>query len=83
MNVHAGLGFLWGGGTLPEARGRGAYRAVLAARMRRARELGLGWVGLQARADTSWPVVRRLGFQSDGSMVSWELAAPVAGPPAG
>ena len=63
---------LWGGGTIPEARGRGAYSAVLAARIQRARELGATHVGLYARKTTSAPIVERLGFQRWGEMTYWK-----------
>jgi hypothetical protein len=67
-----GFGLLWAGGTVPEARGRGAYSAVVAARIRAAREAGLSYVGLYAVADTSAPIVARQGFQRYGGMTYWE-----------
>jgi len=76
MNVYPELsmGLLWAGGTVPEARGRGHYRALLAARLADARSLGLAWVGLYARVDTSAPVVAKHGFERVGDMVIY--AAP-------
>lgn len=73
LNVYPQLGFglLWGGSTAPEARGRGAYSAVLAARMRAARELGLDYAGLYAIRSTSAPIVARQGFAEVGRMTSW------------
>lgn len=65
------IAFLWGGGTVPEARHQGAYSAVMEARVAWARELGLGWVGLYARTDTSAPVVARQGFTRHGFMTFW------------
>lgn len=70
-----GIGVLWAGGTVPEARGRGAYRALLQARIHDACRLGLDAVGLYARVETSLPIVRRLGFSVHGAMVHWERAA--------
>lgn len=67
-----GFGFLWAGGTVLEARGRGAYRAVLAARAAFARDRGYERVGLYARVGTSAPIVARLGFRRGGSMRYWE-----------
>jgi GNAT superfamily N-acetyltransferase len=66
------FGFLWGGGTIPGARGRGAYSALLASRLAVARELGLSHVGLYARVATSAPIVTRCGFEHWGSMTYWE-----------
>jgi GNAT superfamily N-acetyltransferase len=68
------LGFLWGGGTVPEARGRGGYSAVVAARMELARELGLRWVGVYARIETSAPIIERQGFERVGAMTYWMRA---------
>src|SRR5262245_9667028 len=50
------FGFLWAGGTIPEARGRGAYSAILKARVDRARDLGFDYVGLYAVTNTSAPI---------------------------
>jgi len=74
LNTYADLsfGFLWAGGTVPEARGRGAYSALLAERIRFARALGIERVGLYARVDTSAPVVKRQGFAPYGPMVYWD-----------
>ncbi len=71
-----GFGLLWGGGTAPDARGRGAYLSVLAARIERARALGLTTVGLNARVGTSAPIVARLGFGRFGRMTAWEREVP-------
>lgn len=74
VNVYPTLrfGFLWAGGTIPEARGRGAYSALLKARTIRARELGATHVGLYAVVDTSAPIVMRQGFEKHGSMTYWD-----------
>ncbi len=53
---------LGGGATLPEARGRGAYRALLAARWQEAQRRGTPWIVIQAGA-MSRPILQRLGFQ--------------------
>ncbi len=57
----AGL-FLSGGATLPEARGRGCYRALVRARWDEAARLGLPGLAVQARYATSAPILRDLGF---------------------
>ncbi len=66
-----GMGFLWAGGTVEEARRRGAYSAVMAGRIAWARQVGLPYVGLYARVDTSAPVVEAQGFQRHGFMDFW------------
>jgi hypothetical protein len=57
---------LWGGATHTELRGRGAYRAVLAERLRLARAAG-ATLGLSlGRRETSSPILRGLGFTAYG-----------------
>jgi len=65
--------FLFAGGTLERARGRGAYTTLVAARVEYARSIGLSHVGLFARADTSAPIVSRQGFMRHGEMQDWNL----------
>jgi len=74
MSLYPELNFalLWAGGTRPSARGRGAYSAILAARIQEAARMGIGAVGLYARRDTSAPIVARQGFQKVGGMVYWD-----------
>jgi GNAT superfamily N-acetyltransferase len=57
----AGL-YLGGGSTLPEARGRGCYRALVRARWDEATRLGLGGLAVQAQYGSSAPILQRLGF---------------------
>jgi hypothetical protein len=52
---------LWGGSTLPHLRGRGFYRALVAARLAEAAEAGYGYALVEAR-ETSRPILERLGF---------------------
>jgi len=52
---------LWGGSTLPAWRGRGIYRALVAARARLARERGVRYLQVDA-SDDSRPILERLGF---------------------
>ncbi len=57
---------LCGGATLPEARGKGAYRALLAARWRDALARGTPLLVVQA-GSMSRPILERLGFET----VAW------------
>jgi GNAT superfamily N-acetyltransferase len=65
MLVHPGTGFasLWGGGTAPEWRGRGIYRALVGRRMRVAAEWGCEYLQVDA-TDMSRPILERLGFRA-------------------
>ena len=65
------FGFLWSGGTVPEGRNRGAYTAVVSARMERAAALGIDRIGLYARSDSSAPILVRQGFTEHGPMHHW------------
>lgn len=68
------VAFLWGGGTAPDFRHRGAYRAVVAARLERAARTGCAMVGIYAREGTSDPIMAALGFARHGTMVTWARA---------
>lgn len=57
---------LWGAATLPEARGRGAYRAVLAERVRYGAGLGATTAIVKGRISTSAPILARAGFTHYG-----------------
>ncbi|MEV0647798.1 GNAT family N-acetyltransferase [Phytomonospora sp. NPDC050363] len=72
---------LWGGSVLEEYRGRGAYRALLQARLAEAVERGGGLALVKARAGTSSPILRRAGFTAYGREVHY-LLRPSAGQPA-
>ncbi len=63
MDFHPGTDFagLWGGGTVPEWRGRGIYRALVALRARIAAERGFRYLQVDA-SDDSRPILKRLGF---------------------
>jgi GNAT superfamily N-acetyltransferase len=52
---------LWGGGTAPQWRGKGIYRALIAHRTRIAAERGYRYLQVDA-TDDSRPILRRLGF---------------------
>ncbi len=65
---------LWGGATLPEARGRGAYRAVLAERIRLGAAHGARTALVKGRVATSAPILRRAGFTQIGEERAYRLA---------
>lgn len=64
MLIHPGTGFasLWGGGTAPDWRGRGIYRALVARRMRVAVAAGCEYLQVDA-SEMSRPILERLGFR--------------------
>jgi GNAT superfamily N-acetyltransferase len=64
---------LYGGGTAPDWRGRGVYRALVAARAAEARRLGVRFLTVDAR-ETSRPILQRLGFQPLATITGWVLA---------
>lgn len=64
---------LWGGVVVPEVRGRGIYRAVLAARLAYARQHGADLAIVKGRVQTSGPILRRAGFTGFGQERSWLL----------
>jgi hypothetical protein len=65
---------LWGAVTLPEARHRGGYRAVLAERLRLARNHGATLALVKGRALTSAPILLRAGFTNYGQERRYRLA---------
>lgn len=62
----SGALLLWGGGCVPHARSQGAYRAVLAERLRLGASHGCSLALTRARIGTSSPILRRLGFEVHG-----------------
>ncbi|MGG2461344.1 GNAT family N-acetyltransferase [Streptomyces sp. RGM 3693] len=54
---------LWGGSTVPQWRGRGIYRALVAARAELAVARGVRFLQVDASADSA-PILRRLGFRA-------------------
>ncbi|HEY5070647.1 MAG TPA: GNAT family N-acetyltransferase [Caulobacteraceae bacterium] len=67
--VFAGL---YGGGTAPGFRGRGAYRALVGARAEEARRQGYRYLIVDA-AETSRPILERLGFEPLAEVRGWRL----------
>ncbi len=54
--------YLLGGVVLPQHRGRGLYRALVAARLGHARARGISLATTHARESSSAPILERLGF---------------------
>jgi GNAT superfamily N-acetyltransferase len=52
---------LWGGATIPQQRGQGAYTALVAARVSEARQRGVRYLTVDARS-MSRPILERRGF---------------------
>ena len=63
--------FMWGGCTVPHARGRGVYSALVTKRMQYARQCEIGLMGLYAMRDTSGPIVEAQGFVKHGPVYFW------------
>jgi hypothetical protein len=63
---------LWGAGVLPQARGRGAYRALLAERCRFGADQAMTLALVKGRVTTSGPVLRRAGFGAFGQERCYE-----------
>ena len=68
--------FLIGGSTAPWARGRGVYRALVRARWEYAVARGTPALVTQADPATSYPILRRLGFEEVCTIRRLEDAAP-------
>lgn len=64
---------LWGAATIETARGRGAYRAVLAERLRVGSELGARTALVKGRVSTSAPILTRVGFEHYGDEHAYRL----------
>jgi len=71
-----GFAFLWGGGTVPEARRQGAYTALLHKRLSHVADKNIRYAGLYARCNTSSPIVANLGFEKVGHMSYWTRTIP-------
>jgi GNAT superfamily N-acetyltransferase len=68
---------LWGGGVAPDYRGRGIYRAMVAARALEAARRGYRFLTVDA-LETSRPILERLGFEALTTIRGWVLKS---GPP--
>jgi GNAT superfamily N-acetyltransferase len=66
VTLNGELAQLWGAVTLPAFRRRGSYRAVLAERLRLARDHGAELALVKGRVETSGPILLRAGFTDYG-----------------
>jgi hypothetical protein len=71
--VEDGFVRLWGASTLQDHRGRGAYRAVLAERLRRSAAWGVSTALVKGRVSTSAPILARAGFTHYGDERAYRL----------
>jgi hypothetical protein len=79
--LHGEIAQLWGAVTLRQHRRRGAYRAVLAERLRLARAHGATLALVKGRAETSGPILARAGFTGyDTERCFWLSLLESAGP---
>ena len=69
---------LWGGSTLAPWRGRGLYRALVAARARLAAEHGVRYLQVDA-SDDSRPILERLGFVAITTTTPYVWTPPASG----
>ncbi|MFH9424509.1 GNAT family N-acetyltransferase [Streptomyces sp. NPDC017529] len=79
---HTEFASLWGGSTLPNWRGQGLYRALVAHRAALALARGFRYVQVDA-LETSRPILERLGLVSVATTVpyTWQPAAGAAARP--
>ena len=63
---------LYGGGVRPRWRGLGLYRALVAARAEEAARRGVRYLTVDA-AETSRPILERIGFHALATVRGWEL----------
>ncbi|HEY8027593.1 MAG TPA: GNAT family N-acetyltransferase [Burkholderiaceae bacterium] len=75
MEIAGSFGQLYGGGVIPAWRGRGIYRAMVAARRQAAQERSLRYLSTEA-ADSSRPILESLGFVAAGRETTWILHRP-------
>jgi GNAT superfamily N-acetyltransferase len=77
IHIYDGCADMFGGATLPEARGRGAQSALLTARVRAARAAGCRWLVAETGAEgpgehnTSLRNMTRAGFEPLYERVTW------------
>lgn len=74
MTPRRAFASLWGGGTTPEHRHRGIYRALVHARGAVARSAGYRFLTVDAE-ETSRPILERLGFVRVTTTRGWTLPA--------
>ncbi|MFE7197139.1 GNAT family N-acetyltransferase [Microbacterium oxydans] len=71
--IEDGFVRLWGASTLEDHRGRGAYRAVLAERLRQGAAWGAKTALVKGRVSTSAPILARAGFTHHGDERAYRL----------
>lgn len=76
VDRHHGVSLLGGSSVLPAHRGRGHYRALVAARMQLARQMGSQAMVTQAVRSTSAPILARLGFLEITAIEKYVMEAP-------
>lgn len=74
LSLVDGVARLWGGGVVPDARGRGAYRAVLASRLEYAVARDASMALVKGRVETSGPILRRAGFAAYGQERDYRIS---------
>ena len=74
-----GYGYLVGGAIVEHARGRGLYRALVAARLAFLRDRGIEYAVTHARESTSAPLLEHFGFETLFHGACYLLDAPSAG----
>ena len=70
IKIYGKIGYLFGGGTVPALRGKGAYRSLVAARGKMAREAGADFL-LSECSPASEKVLRALKFHDGGIARQW------------
>lgn len=78
FSLVGGVCRLWGGGTHSAFRRRGAYRAVLQARLTAARDAGATLALTHGVVDTSSPILRRIGFSRYGEERTLVIDVPTS-----
>jgi hypothetical protein len=73
VTVAGDVARLWSGSVLEQHRGRGAYRALLAARLEYAARNGATMALVKGRVETSGPILRRAGFAAHGQERSYRV----------
>ena len=68
---------LWGGGTIPQFRGRGFFRGLVAIRAAEARRRGYRYITVDAR-EASREILARLGFVRLTEIAGWNSAPIVS-----
>jgi GNAT superfamily N-acetyltransferase len=71
--VADGVARLWGGAVRQEARRRGVYRAILAARLRYGAAHGATMALVKGRIETSAPILRQAGFAAYGQEIMYRV----------